>query len=650
MVEWSSAKSECSNMTNEALFQRKFPVGAEVLPTGGVHFRLWAPDAHQVTLILEDPSQRLIMASLDMLQELQGYWSCFVPDAETGMLYHFQLNQQDHRLPDPVSRFQPCGPHGVSQIIDCGTFNWTDHDWKGIAETQRVIYEMHIGTFTREGTYRAAAAELPELARLGITVIELMPLAEFNGEFGWGYDGVTLFAPFHHYGTPNDLRYFIDRAHALGISVILDVVYNHCGTNGCYLPQFSQSYFTDRYACEWGNVFNFDGENAEPVREFVITNAVYWITEFHFDGFRLDATQQIFDASSEHIIAALVREARNAAGDRDLFIVGENEPQDVRVMHPISHKGYGLDGVWNDDFHHSAKVRLKGRTEAYFVDYKGEPQEFISAMKRGFLYQGQWYRWQKKRRGTPTSGIPLSNFIHFIENHDQIANTGLGKRIHEMTSPGLYRAFTALLLLGPATPMLFQGQEFCASTPFLYFADHPTELAELVRQGRKEFLHQFPSQSAQEMQNYLSLPDDPRTFFRCQLNLAERDLHHTAYVLHQDLLKLRREDPLFSQQHLDGLDGAVISPTAFVLRFFSADGISDRLLLINCGRDLSLSPIPEPLLAPHKGCDWRVLWSSEHPRYGGSGTGPIHTDERWQVPACSALVFVPDDRGDIQHA
>ncbi len=537
----------------------------------------------------------------------------------------------------------------MSQIVDPAVYSWTDQEWRGIPVGNRVLYEMHIGTFTPEGTYRAAAEQLAELARLGITVIQLMPLAEFDGSFGWGYDGVDLFAPYHHYGTPDELRHFIDRAHNLGLGVILDVVYNHFGSSGCYLQEFSREYFSSAYKSEWGAALNFDGENCEQVREFVISNAVYWIREYHLDGFRLDATQQIFDASSEHIVAALVREARQAAGSKVLYVVAENEPQHCHLLRTDAQEGHGVDAILNDDFHHSATVALKGFREAYFTDYRGNPQEFISAVKYGFLYQGQWYSWQKQRRGTPTSGLSATAFVHFLQNHDQVANTGPGKRIHTFANAGLHRAFTALLLLGPAVPLLFQGQEFSASAPFLYFADHEPELAAQVRKGRTEFLHQFPSLAAREMENYLSRPDDPLTFGRSKLDFTEREKYAEVYKLHEDLLRLRREDPVFSQRELSGVDGAVLAADAFVLRFFSSTG-ADRLLLINMGRDLLLSPVPEPLLAPPWEREWRLTWSSEHPQYGGHGIVPQHQDHRWLLSGFSAVVLTPGKMGDKNNA
>ncbi len=315
------------------------------------------------------------------------------------MRYGFRTDTAEKLLPDPASRFQPEGPHGPSEIIDPDTFRWTDQGWRGRPREELVIYEMHVGSFTPEGSWEAAARELPELAALGITCIELMPVADFPGRFGWGYDGVDLFAPTRLYGRPDEFRRFVDRAHAHGIAVILDVVYNHFGPDGNYLRCFSQSYFSDRYKNEWGDPINFDGPDSGPVREFFLANAGYWIDEYHLDGLRLDATQQIFDASDDHIMAAIVRQVREAASGRTTFIVGENEPQHARLVRPPERGGYGLDALCNDDFHHSAMVALTGRREAYYTDYRGAPGEFVAAAKYGFLYQGQRYVWQRQRRG-----------------------------------------------------------------------------------------------------------------------------------------------------------------------------------------------------------------------------------------------------------
>jgi maltooligosyltrehalose trehalohydrolase len=500
-----------------------------------------------------------------------------------------------------------------------------------------VIYEMHVGTFTEAGNWAAAQAELSELARLGITLVEAMPVADFPGNFGWGYDGVNLFAPSRLYGTPDDFRSFVNSAHDVGIGVILDVVYNHVGSDGNYLKEFSKDYFSNRYTNEWGEALNFDGENCHAVREFFTENAAYWIDEFHLDGLRLDAVQQIFDVSQDHIVAAIGQSARAAGKHRSIFLVAENEVQHARVAQPLESGGYGLDALWNDDFHHSATVAATGRREAYYSDYRGTPQELIAAAKWGFLYQGQWSPWQKKPRGTPAFCLEPDQFVDFLQNHDQVANSLHGRRLHQLTSPGRFRALTTLLLLLPSTPMLFQGQEFCASTPFLYFADHHAELARLVFKGRKEFLRQFPTITAAESQSCLADPSDESTFRRSKLNFAERQKHREIYEFHRELLRLRREDPTFSKLH-HAIEGAVVGPEAFLLRFFGQQG-DDRLLLVNLGADLSLQPMPEPLLAAPEGREWDLVLSSEATCYGGVGTPPFVVDGRWLAPGQAAVVL-----------
>jgi len=620
-------------MSNQEIM-RRLPVGAEAQPGGGVHFRVWAPRRQVVEVVVEGG------AAFELAREPGGYFSGLVREVGAGMRYRFRLDGDNYLYPDPASRFQPGGPHGPSEVVDPRAFEWTDGAWRGARIERQVIYEMHVGTLTPEGTWAGAVGELPELAALGVTVVEVMPVADFPGRFGWGYDGVNLFAPTRLYGGPDDFRRFVDRAHALGLGVILDVVYNHFGPDGNYLRQFSEDYFTDRHTTEWGEAINFDDANSGPVRELFLANAGYWVDEFHLDGLRLDATQAVQDCSADHILAAVTRRMREAARGRATIVVAENEAQESRLVRPHGRGGYGMDGLWNDDFHHSAMVALTGRNEAYYTDYLGRPQELISALKWGYLYQGQYHTWRKRRRGSPSFGIPPAAFVTFIQNHDQIANSGRGQRCHELTSPGRYRAVTALLLLAPGTPMLFQGQEFAASSPFLYFADHEPGLARLVRRGRHESLAKFRSLAAPEMSALLPDPAGPETFARSKLDLGERARHAAVYDMHRDLLRLRREDAVFSEQRAGALDGAVLGDEAFVLRFFGADG-DDRLLVVNLGVDLRLSPAPEPLLAPPEGMVWEVLWSSEDPRYGGMGTAPLESEEGWRLPGHAAVALAP---------
>jgi maltooligosyltrehalose trehalohydrolase len=638
---------------------RRFPIGAEV-SSGGAHFRVWAPRSKSVGVELwNSPATDRAPEHVGFLNaEPNGYFSGSITQARPGMVYRFRLDSG--AFPDPASRFQPEGPHGASQVIDAREFPWSDANWLGVACEGQIIYEMHIGTFTREGTWRAAMEQLPELAQLGVTILEIMPVADFAGRFGWGYDGVNMFAPTRLYGSPNDMRAFVNRAHELGLGVILDVVYNHFGPDGNYIGEFSRDYFSQCYQCEWGEALNFDGENSGPVREFFITNAAYWIDEFHLDGLRLDATQQIFDESPRHILIEIGRAVRDAARGRSTYLVNENEPQHTRLVRPAEAGGCGLDALWNDDFHHSARVALTGRAEAYYSDYRGTPQELISAVKWGYLFQGQRYDWQKQRRGTPALDLHPGNFVNFIQNHDQVGNSLRGHRLQQLTTLGRLKAMTTLLLLAPQTPMLFMGQEFAASTPFLYFADHNPELAKLVMKGRSEFLKQFETLACAECEQIYDNPESEETFRKCILDFSEREKNAEIYALHRDLLKLRRSDPVFSKPRACGVDGAVLGPEAFVLRFFAepeADSRSfslqqragDRLLIVNLGQDLHLSPAPEPLLAPPAECVWKTMFSTESVCYGGGGTPELETEDNWWLPGHAAVVLEPQHASDAER-
>ncbi|MGI8746165.1 MAG: malto-oligosyltrehalose trehalohydrolase [Bryobacteraceae bacterium] len=608
------------------------------MPGHGVHFRVWAPEHKSVDVVF--PAGSPSFHPLDR-ETYTGCFSGMVANANAGDLYKYRLDGADW-YPDPASRFQPEGPHHYSRIVDPAAYSWRDADWKGVGIQGQVMYEMHIGTFTQEGTWTAAIPHLRDLAETGITVLEVMPVHEFPGNFGWGYDGVHPFAPTRLYGQPDDFRRFVDEAHALRMGVILDVVYNHLGPDGSYFAAFSPYYFTAKHQTDWGEAINFYDEHCGPVRELFISNAGYWIREFHLDGLRLDATQNIYDLSGDHILAAITREARKAGGQRSTLVIGENEPQDVKLIRPVSEGGYGMDALWNDDLHHSAMVRLTGHNEAYYNDYRGKPQEFISAVKYGYLYQGQWYRWQHQRRGTPAFGLPPAAFVTFAQNHDQVANSARGLRAHVLAAPGIHKAMTAFLLLAPGTPMIFQGEEFASSSPFLYFADHKPEISRLVKEGRRKFLGQFRSLAARDMWGCFADPHDPATFERSKLDQSERKSHPETSALFRDLLRLRREDPVFQQQIDGAVDGAVLSPDAFVLRYFGER--DDRLVIVNFGLDLHLDPAPEPLLAPPEDMEWDVIWSSEAPQYGGRGVPEADTVENWYVPGQAAIVLKPAQR------
>ncbi|MBZ0233118.1 MAG: malto-oligosyltrehalose trehalohydrolase, partial [Deltaproteobacteria bacterium] len=519
---------------------RRRPIGAELIAGEGVHFRVWAPKRRRVSVVLDDGTE-IVLAP-----EASGYFAGAAAAAAAGTRYRFRLDGGELLVPDPASRFQPDGPHGPSEVIDPRAFAWTDGAWRG-APDAHVVYELHVGTFTREGTFAAAARELPALAELGVTTVELMPVADFAGTRGWGYDGVDLFAPTRLYGRPDDLRAFVDAAHGVGLAVILDVVYNHFGPDGNYLGQLAD-YTTKRHAGDWGDPLDME---AAPVREYLTTNAATWIDEYHLDGLRLDATHGIFDDGPEHIVAAVVRAARAAAGDRRVWIVAEHERQDPRLLHEMD-----VDAVWNDDFHHAAYGALTGRHEAYMRGFRGAAQELLAVVRHGFLYQGARHAWQLETRATPIFDVAPARSVVYLDNHDQVANRRAdGARIDKLASPGSYRAMTALLLLGPMTPLLFQGQEHGASSPFLYFVDHAGELGGLVTEGRAAFMRQFPSVIAYEREQALPDPGALATFERARLDLGERarEPHRRVWHLHADLLALRRALPRRA-------DGALLGP------------------------------------------------------------------------------------------
>jgi maltooligosyltrehalose trehalohydrolase len=616
---------------------RRLPIGTEVAAAErGAHIRVWAPTHAKVTAVIEAPgaAREVVLG-----REPGGYHSGFAPGLVAGDRYWFRLGDAAQRVPDPASRYQPDGPMGPSQLIDPAAFAWTDGDWRGIAPERHVLYELHVGTFTVEGTWNAAAEWLDYLAEVGITTLEIMPVGDFAGRHNWGYDGVNLFAPSRRYGTPDEFRRFVDRAHARGLAVILDVVYNHLGPSGNTLYAWSPAYRASEVN-EWGNGLNFDGEHSAAVREYIVGNAGYWIDEFHLDGLRLDATQAISDRSPEHVLVAIARRAREAGKGRQIFVVGENEPQDAALLRPPA----ALDALWNDDFHHTARVAATGVIEGYLHDYRGTPQELVSALKHGFLYQGQMYPWQRNPRGGPTRGLARHRMVQFLENHDQVANAGFGERLSVLSDPATLRALTAVLLLAPELPLLFQGQECGATEPWQFFVDHEDGLRSAVREGRARFMGQFARLATPEAQAALAQVADPcaeSTFRACVLDPRNRRLDHPRVRLHRDLLEMRRGDPAFTDARPGALDGAVLSEHAFCMRYLQDDPLRDRLLLVNLGPTFARPAVPEPLIAPPDAAGWELVWSSEDPRYGGHGTPAVFDRVRMAIPARSAIVLAP---------
>jgi maltooligosyltrehalose trehalohydrolase len=613
---------------------RRYAVGAEWQPPAGTSFRLWAPDRGTVSVVVEGDGEYPLERDSD------GYFSALIDVARPGTRYRFRLDGKDELLSDPASRFQPEGLDGPSEVTDGQAFRWTDDDWHGLSHKGQVLYEMHIGTFTHEGTWSAALEHLPKLNLLGITAIELLPVAEFQGSFGWGYDSVLQYAPSRLYGAPDDFKRFVNDAHKLGIGVLIDVVYNHFGA-GDRFEEFTPQYFRTGAPEEWGRPVNFDPVTGSGAREYFVENVEYWVEEFHVDGFRIDAAHALSDQSDEHIIAEIVRRARRVAGDRGLFIISEDEPQQAHLARAPERHGFGVDAIWNEDFHHVAMVTATGRKEAYQHDHSGTPQELIATAKYGFLFQGQRYDWQDKARGTNARDLGPEQFVHYLQNHDQVANTATGGRFWQRVSPARARTLTTLFLLMPQTPMLFQGQEFAASTPFFYFLDRHGDLAAKVKEGRDQFLQQFPSLRDRRVEQRLPPPHDRATFERCKLNWTDYDRNESVVTLHHDLIAMRRTVPAFVRQPsaVKGeLDGAVIAAEALILRYYDDRG-SDRLLAVNLGPDLPVRSIADPLTAPPDGKEWFLEWSSEVPRYGGEGQREIDMTQRWTFPSETALIF-----------
>ncbi len=515
--------------------------------SGGTRFRVWAPERRQVELLLAVPG------APDAVYPLQpggdGYFGGLVPGVRPGDRYRYRLDGEGP-FPDPASRYQPEGVHGPSEVVDPAAFRWTDGDWAGRPQQGLVVYELHVGTFTPEGTFAAATARLPYLNDLGVTAVELMPVADFPGGRNWGYDGVALYAPSGTYGTPDDLRRLVDTAHALGLAVLLDVVYNHLGPDGNYLGAFSPYYFSSRHRTPWGDAVNYDGDRSGPVRGFVTGNAEHWIREYHMDGLRLDATHAILDDGPRHILADIAEAARRAASGRQVVMIAEDNRNLDRLVRPTRDGGDGLDGVWSDDFHHIVRRLLAGDTEGYFADFEGTTAEIATALRAGWLFRGQPSPRSGRARGTDPAGIPRYRFVIALQNHDQVGNRACGDRLHHGIDLAAWRAASVLLLTAPETPLLFMGQEWGAGSPFLYFTEHNPELGRLVTEGRRREFQSFRAFADPAAREGIPDPQSPETFRRSRLDWHEaaEEPHASLLRLYRDLLSLRRETAAWFQE------------------------------------------------------------------------------------------------------
>ena len=494
-------------------------------------FRVWAPHGDHVDLVVDDDV--IAMVGDD------GWWECD-REREAGMRYGFSLDGGPV-LPDPRSESQPDGVHGRSQVVDHTTFAWSDDHWEGFELSGSILYELHVGTFTTEGTFDAAIARLPHLVELGVDAVELMPVAEFPGRRGWGYDGVDLFAPHHGYGGPDGLKRLIDACHANGLGVLLDVVYNHLGPDGNYLARFGP-YFSDRHQTHWGPGVNFDGPGSPEVRRLVLDNTAMWFTDYHIDGLRLDAVHAISDDSPTHILEQLAVETEQLSAElgRPLLLIAESDENDSRYVRDRDQGGMGLDGVWADEWHHALHALLAGEQDGYYEDFGGF-EEMATALRQAWVYTGTYSPHRGRVHGESPEGLSGDRFVVFAQNHDQVGNRAVGERSSALMSEGRLRVAAALLLTGPFTPMLFQGEEWGATTPFLYFTDHEDpDLGRSVSEGRRREFSHF-GWDPEEVPD----PQAEKTFARSKLDWDEagQQGHHELMAWHRGLIELRKSRP-----------------------------------------------------------------------------------------------------------
>ncbi len=503
---------------------------------------VWAPYAREVEAICDGRPRGLAA-------KRGGWWSADVRGVGHGSDYAFRIDGSDP-LPDPRSPWQPAGVHGPSRWVDHARYKWNDGAWQPPPLESALIYELHVGTFTTEGTFAAAETRLDYLARLGVTHIELMPVAEFSGDRGWGYDGVDLYAPHHAYGGPEALKHLVDACHARGLAVLLDVVYNHLGPAGNYLDRFGP-YFTDKYRTPWGEAVNLDGPDSNEVRRFIVDNALMWLRDYHFDGLRIDAVHAIVDISAIHILEQLAAEvgALEHRLGRTLVLIAESDLNDPRIVRPPEVGGYGMHAQWNEDFHHALHTLLTGERAGYYADF-GEFDDVEKALREAFVYDGRFSSFRRRNHGRPAADLPGSRFVGCLQNHDQIGNRALGERTSHLLTPGLLKVGGAMVLTAPFIPMLFQGEEWGASTPFLYFTDHrEPALADAVRRGRREEFAAFGWDPE-------SVPDPQaeETFLRSKLRWdeLEREPHASLLAWYRSLIRLRREWAVLADGRMEG--------------------------------------------------------------------------------------------------
>lgn len=564
-------------------------IGAHYQGQDRYEFRVWAPHCQQVALqLLDGAASRIVPLQPETTASIPGYWSITLEEIPPGTHYQFQLQGQpgDEPIvrPDPASHFQPQDVHGPSQVIDHAAYRWQDSHWRGIPLRDYIIYELHIGTFTPEGTFAAAIARLPDLKDLGITAIELMPVAQFPGDRNWGYDGVYPFAVQASYGGPEGLKQWVDACHQLGLAVILDVVYNHFGPEGNYTASFGP-YFTEHYQTPWGAAVNYDQAGSPGVRNFVLENALYWLREFHCDALRLDAIHAIYDLGAKHILAQLQEAVLvlNQTRSFPAYLIAESDLNDVRILHPVEQGGYGLAAQWSDDFHHALHTLLTGENQGYYGDY-GTGTDLVKAYQHRFVYDWAYSRRRNRYHGSDGRSCPPHQFVVCAQNHDQVGNRRLGERLTHLVSFEALKLAAGAVLLSPYIPLVFMGEEYAEEAPFLYFiSHHDPDLIEAVRQGRQREFAAFHGGED---------PPDPyhrETFERSKLRweLRHGGHHQTLWRFYQTLLRWRREIPALQTAVWSGAEGEPSDP-------FRAKVVGDRVLLLHRWDPLATPTTPYP--------------------------------------------------------
>ena len=586
------------------------PQGAELVPKG-VRYRVWAREARKVEAIIWSGDQPPRIVPLP--PDASGYRHGMDHHGEAGDLYKFRLDGQEY--PDPASRYQPEGVRGRSQVIDPGQFGWHDSGWKAPSLRDLVIYELHIGTFTPEGTFLSAIEKLGHVRELGATAIEIMPVADFAGERNWGYDGVSIYAPAHSYGHPEDLRALVDAAHGAALAVILDVVYNHLGPDGNYLGAYAPGYLDEERKTPWGGALRLDDPEYRPLRALFVANPVYWRNEFHIDGFRLDATHAILDGSPVHILEELTR----AIHDHGAFAIAEDSRNESRLILPAEENGVGFDAVWADDFHHAVRVSNTHENEGYLGDFNGSLAEIVETLRSGWFYRGQFSPNKGGKRGSECRHIPPRKFIHCISNHDQSGNHAMGDRLNHTIGREAYMAASALLCLTPYTPMLFMGQEWGASTPFIYFTHHNAELGKLVTEGRREEFKEFAAFRNKAARARIPDPQSEKSFTDSKLVWDELADGKKAFTLalYRACLALRFKEEAFRPPSRETWQVEALAMGVGALRLKGA--ASDWLVLFDLEGGHAGSLADEWICKPRGGGNWATVLSTNEKRFGATG-------------------------------